>query len=327
MANSVPFRLFRYAIAGVAICLVAGLAAPGTLTPIGSACAEQSPQIQVKDTKPKRKLPPKPVAPGAEKPAAPVASPAGETPQPVVPPPPERNEADVSARSIAVTAAFKGSEVTVFGTVDNSRQPSPESGYYDVIVAVEGAPAPAVVRRKSNVAGLWVNSAVASFDRTPSFYAVASTRPLEEIADGDVLSQNSIGIDNIPLTASPVTLGATRGSELRDFQAALGRLKLQEGLYTRDDYGVTFSGRSLFRSTLAVPANVPVGQLVTRIYLFREGELLNKFTTRVSLERTGVERFIYDAAHASSWLYGIVAVLLALACGLIASAIFDRRSL
>ena len=126
------------------------------------------------------------------------------------------------------------------------------------------------------------------------------------------------------MSASSGTLRSTRASELRDFQDALGRLKVREGLFTRDDYGVTFSGRSLFRSTLALPANVPVGQLVTRVYLFREGKLLNRFTTRVGLERTGIERFIYDTAHSSSWLYGIFAVLVAVMCGLIASAVLGR---
>jgi hypothetical protein len=52
--------------------------------------------------------------------------------------------------------------------------------------------------------------------------------------------------------------------------------------------------------------------------------MLNKFTTRVGLERTGVERFIYEAAHNWPWLYGIITVIMALSCGLAASAIFGR---
>ncbi len=325
MANFKRFHLlFRALVLAIAVLapLVSGLTA---LAEPGNPAAKPSVTAKQKQTK---KSPDRPTEakPNTAKPAPEAAAPP-PAPTPAPPPavlPPERVEADVSARSIAVTAAFKGSEVTVFGTVDNSRQPSPEAGYYDVIVAVEGAPAPAVIRRKSNVAGLWVNTASASFDRVPSYYAVASTRPLEEIADASVLAQYGIGLEQIPLIANPKTTETTDAAELRDYEAALGRLMVKDGLYTRDDYGVTFSGRSLFRSTLALPANVPVGQLVARVYLFREGELLNKFTTRVALERTGIERFIYESAHNAPWFYGIVAVLLALACGLAASALFGR---
>jgi uncharacterized protein (TIGR02186 family) len=295
---------------------------PGGAALAGADQLDVTPAATSKQKRPIKR--PRPEAKPA--PAAPAAEAAPNAPQsaPAAPLPPERVEADVSARSIAVNAAFKGSVVTVFGTVDNSRQPSPEAGYYDVVVAVEGAPTPAIVRRKSNVAGLWINSAAASFDRVPSYYAVASTRPLEEIAEADVLAKYGIGLENIPLVANSKTTASTNAAELRDYQTALGRLKVREGLYTRDDVGVAFSGRSLFRSTLALPANVPVGQLIARVYLFREGALLSKFTTRVALERTGIERFVYESAHNSPWLYGIVAVVLALSCGLAASAIFGR---
>lgn len=317
MRPHAPLRKYALAIAAALAVVMAALLLPGGSAHAGANKLDVTPAASSKQKQQQKKLPPE------AKPAQPAASPqaAPATPLPL---PPERVEADVSARSIAVNAAFKGSVVTVFGTVDNSRQPSPEAGYYDVIVAVEGAPTPAIVRRKSNVAGLWINSAAASFDRVPSYYAVASTRPLEEIAEPDVLAQYGIGLENIPLVANSKTTAATNAAELRDYQSALGRLKVREGLYTRDDVGVAFSGRSLFRSTLALPANVPVGQLITRVYLFREGALLSKFTTRVELERTGIERYIYESAHNSPWLYGFIAVLMAVACGLAASAIFGR---
>jgi hypothetical protein len=41
----------------------------------------------------------------------------------------ESVEADVSARNIAVTSSFNGTEIIIFGAIDGSQQPSPESGY------------------------------------------------------------------------------------------------------------------------------------------------------------------------------------------------------
>ncbi|MET0193454.1 MAG: TIGR02186 family protein, partial [Hyphomicrobiaceae bacterium] len=66
----------------------------------------------------------------------------------------ESVQADVSARTVSVTSSFNGTEIVIFGAVDNSQQPSAESGYYDVVIVVEGVPGRVVARRKNNVAGL-----------------------------------------------------------------------------------------------------------------------------------------------------------------------------
>src|SRR5690349_10370212 len=76
----------------------------------------------------------------------------------------ESLEADVSARNVAVKASFNGVEIVVFGAVDNSQQPSPESGYYDLIIVVEGIPRRVIARRSSNLAGIWVNTSSVTFD-------------------------------------------------------------------------------------------------------------------------------------------------------------------
>ena len=109
-------------------------------------------------------------------------------------------EADVSARNIAVTANFNGTEIVVFGAIDGSQQPSAESGYYDLVVVVEGVPSRTIVRRKGNVAGLWLNTASVVFDNVPSFYAVASNRPVDEIAPEDVRALHGIGFEHLKFT-------------------------------------------------------------------------------------------------------------------------------
>jgi uncharacterized protein (TIGR02186 family) len=236
----------------------------------------------------------------------------------------ESVEADVSTRTIAVTSGFTGTEIVVFGTVVNSRQPSAEAGTYDVIVVLEGAPMPLLARRKSNVAGLWVNTEHAAFESAPSYYAIASTRPIEEIADDALLEKNAIGLDYVRLSPAAKSVIDTQPAVLKTFKEAVIRLKQHEGLYLKQDYAVIFIGKSLFRSSISLPANVPVGPLTTRVYLFREGELLSTFSSRVRLEREGVELWLYRFSVRHPAAYGLLAVLVAVAAGLIASALFRR---
>jgi uncharacterized protein (TIGR02186 family) len=260
--------------------------------------------------------------PGREREPAPAPAPPSTATAALLPR--EKVEADVSTRSIAVTSEFTGTEIIVFGSVDNSRQPSPESGYYDVAVIVEGSSTPLVVRRKSRVGGLWINTDAASFVSVPSYYAITSTRPLEEIAEPSILTENAIGLKHVRLTPSTETGSTLSGAELEDYKAAIVRLKEQSDLYFTDDYGVAFIGRSLFRSSIELPPNVPVGPLSARVYLFHDGELLSEFSTRVELQREGIELVLYRFATNYSLLYGLFAVLVASGAGLLASAVFRR---
>jgi uncharacterized protein (TIGR02186 family) len=243
----------------------------------------------------------------------------------VAPLPPERVEADVSSRTIAVTSGYSGSEILVFGTIENSRQPSAESGFYDVVVVVEGEPEPLMVRKKGRVGGLWVNTSTFSFNSVPSYYAVASTRPLEEFAEAAPLDEAGIGLDAVRMAPSAASAVRVSSEDLIAYKDAVLRLKQGAQLFKRDDYGVIFTGRSLFRATIAVPATVPVVPLTARVFLFHEGELLSRYQARVVLEREGIERWLYAFATDRPFLYGVVTVLIAIATGLLASALLRRR--
>lgn len=238
--------------------------------------------------------------------------------------PPEKVEADVSAHNIEVTAGFTGREIVVFGTVDYSRQQTPESGYYDVAVVIEGPPIAVVARLKSNVGGLWINTGSLLFDAVPSFYALSTTRPLEEMADADLLKAHNIGFDYVRMRPRQGRVPTFSPEDLKSYRDAVVRLKQRDHLYPREDFGVGFVGRSLFRTSMRLPANVPVSALQAHVYLFRDGALISTYTAPVKLERRGVEAFIHRFATRHSLLYGLVTVLLAIGAGLAASTLFRR---
>jgi uncharacterized protein (TIGR02186 family) len=256
---------------------------------------------------------------GPPSPAQPPASIAPTAPRATV-------EADISTRTFEITTGFSGHEIIVFGAVDNSQAPAEQTDYYDVVVVVEGTPFPIVVRKKSDVAGVWVNTLSITFASVPSYYAITSTKPIEQIAGPAVLERHAIGFRHIAMRPSPGNRGAFKDYELAAFRAAVIRLKKQQNLYvTEPNGGVTFTGRSLFRSTIALPANVPVGPLVARTYLFRNGEVVSAHIARVTLQRAGIERLVHNFAFIYPMSYGLIAVLLAAISGLLASAYFRRQ--
>jgi uncharacterized protein (TIGR02186 family) len=115
-------------------------------------------------------------------------------------------------------------------------------------------------------------------------------------------------------------------ADLEDFKNAVIRLKQKDGLYVQEEYGVAFIGRSLFRAAVDLPANVPVGPLDVRVYLFRDGQLLSNYTARVRLEREGIERLLHNFAFGRPFLYGLFTVSIAVGSGLLASAFLRRTT-
>lgn len=238
----------------------------------------------------------------------------------------EMVQADVSARNVSVTSSFNGTEIVIFGAVDNSQQPSAESGYYDVLIVVEGVPGRIIARRKNNVAGLWLNTSAAAFDNVPSYYAMASTRPIEEITTDEFRTTHGIGFEHVRFTPAFSQAYALSTEDLNEFRAAVIRLKKKQGLYVQDQYGVAFIGRSLFRATIELPANVTVGPFETRVYLFRDEKLLSQYTVKLNLEREGLERHLHAFAFGYPTLYGLMTVAIAVAAGLIASTVFRKTA-
>lgn len=263
--------------------------------------------------------PPSP-SPPADAPTQPLAA------QPAPPPPPsERIEVDISTRTVEVTTVFSGTEVIIFGTVTNSRQESAESGFYDVVVVVEGRGAPSVVRLKSNVGGLWVNTQSVRFDNLPLYSAIATTRPIDEIAEPRVLVVNGIGFSRARMFPARQSSKVT-ATELDAYKSAVIRLKEKDGLYIQYDYGVAFIGRELFRATIKLPTNIPVGPLEARVFLFHDGNLLATKSANIMLQREGVDRLVYDFAFDHPFWYGVLTVTLAALAGLAVAAIFPRQT-
>lgn len=236
----------------------------------------------------------------------------------------ESVEVDISTRSVAVTSGFSGQRIVVFGAVHNSLQASPQQGLYDVIVILEGMKTKLVSRRKSNVAGLWINTQSIQFESVPSYYTISSTRPIVEISTPQVFDEHGIGFRHIRIEPRAADASKLPRADLQTFRESIIRLKAKEGLYQRRPTGVEFIGRSLFRTSIDLPANVPIGTVVARTYLFRDAELIAENTAAVELQRQGLEALMYSFAFDYPLFYGMFAVAIAVGAGLAASAVFSR---
>jgi len=220
--------------------------------------------------------------------------------------------ADLSDHLIAVTAGFSGAKLLLFGALD-------EGVANDVVVVIRGPDRDAVVRRKSQVAGVWVNRDSVRFGSVPTFYYVASNRPLADITSGRVLARRGIGLEQLAFK----TIGGKR-PDLPAFHEALIRNREGSGLFNDAEGQVRMLGGRLFRTDVVFPSNVPTGSFNVTTYLFRGGDLISAQTTPLIVSKVGIGARVFEFAHRYAALYGIAAIAIALFAGWLAGAAFRK---
>jgi uncharacterized protein (TIGR02186 family) len=232
----------------------------------------------------------------------------------------EELQADLSTRDISIQSNFTGIEILIYGSIDFSQAKIPDGGNYDVIIVIRSPAQPLVARRKERVAGIWVNSPGRIFPAVPGFYAALSTRPFRAITSDETLKELGVGFANL-------NFGRPVGDDTEEaqFRSAVIRLKKKQRLFQENDDGVTFIGRSLFRGSVAMPANVPTGRYTADVYLFRDGELISKSLSTLEVSKAGFERMVHSLAFNQPLLYGLFAVLVAVLAGLAGWFAFRRE--
>jgi uncharacterized protein (TIGR02186 family) len=224
--------------------------------------------------------------------------------------------ADLSQNRVSITADFVGSEILVFGAV--KREVPIVWNPLGVIVVVAGPSEPVVVRRKTRVAGIWVNTAAVEIDRAPSFYAVSTSGPLEDI----LLHVEDLRYRITPRRAIRSVGAPADVLDSPEFTSALIRVREAGGVYKVDEGAVSLSQQTLFSTSVQLPSNLVEGNYAVRIYLTRDRRVVTTFHTEIFVQKVGLERFLYTLAHEQPFLYGLMALALAVGAGWGASTAF-----
>ena len=221
--------------------------------------------------------------------------------------------ADLSEHQIQITTGFTGTNVLLFGTVDEES---------DVVVVVRGPTQQTAVWRKGRFAGIWVNDRRVVFDDVPSFFAVRSSSPLEEITSDTIRARHGMGANFLRLRTADKSVS---DFELAEFRAGLIRNKRRLGLFAAEDERINFLGGQLFRTRLFFPANVPTGFYDVEVFMIRDGRVAHAQTTPLIVSKAGLGADVFFFAHRYSAFYGILAIILAAAAGALAAFVFRKN--
>ncbi|WP_438956513.1 TIGR02186 family protein [Cognatiyoonia sp.] len=221
---------------------------------------------------------------------------------------------DLSRDEVSINVTFNGSDILIFGAVRRNA-PEPE-GEMGVIITVAGPDQDVTVRRKAQKFGIWVNTDQVEIAEAPSFYAVASSGPLEDVLRASEDLRHKITI--------PQALGqvGTNVLDSRNFSAALLRIREDQSLYQVNEGAVSLSQDTLFSTSVEMPANLTEGAYATQIYLTRDGTVIDSYENVIPVKKVGLERWLYNLSREHAFWYGLMSLAIAIASGWLASAVF-----
>jgi uncharacterized protein (TIGR02186 family) len=227
---------------------------------------------------------------------------------------------DVSARQVQIRYSFNGAQLLLFGAVvyPGGRPPDRQ---VDIAVVLRGPVQPILVREKEKIAGVWMNADSNRFRSAPSFYAVASSRPIKDLLDERTAAIYELGLHELQLSPG----GGALPEKERRFEAGLLDLRSRQGLYSESPHGVEITSGVLYRAVITIPSQVPVGTYTAETFLIDRHKVIAAATRDIQINKSGFERYVALTARRHRLVYGLSCVLLSLGLGWAAAAAFRRR--
>ncbi len=224
---------------------------------------------------------------------------------------------EVSQHEVQLRQGFTGTELLLFGAV-LSPEGTRAAQDYDIIVVLKGPTQSIVVREKQKVAGIWINVDSTELRSAPSYYAIASTRPIAQIVDDKTAAIYELGLKWLQL--SPI--GSIDPDEQARFAAGLVQLNVEKGLYRQEEGAVKVNEQVLYQARIGLPSRVPIGTYTAETFAISKGRVVASANSTVDVRKIGVERAIADFSANYGLFYGLLAVIVSVAMGWIAGRLF-----
>jgi uncharacterized protein (TIGR02186 family) len=224
---------------------------------------------------------------------------------------------EVSQHEVQVRQGFTGTELLLFGAIlePDGRRAGRD---YDIVVVLKGPTEPIRLREKQKILGVWINADSTAFRSAPSYFAVASSKPISEIVDDRTAAIYELGLDYLQL--SPI--GSIEPKEQDRFTQGLVAMRARQGLYREEPAGVTIREQVLYQARIALPSNVQTGRYTAETFAITHGRVIASATADVDVSKQGFERVVANYAENDGFFYGLFAVALSLGMGWIAHRLF-----
>jgi len=214
---------------------------------------------------------------------------------------------------VDITTDFAGTDVKAVGAM---------SGPGDLIIKLVGPQQEATLSRETKRGPFWIGGDTVKMEGAPSLLFLYATAPIASILPPAEREKYGLILEGVPVRVEPQL--KTRAED--DWRKAFFRLKEKQGYYHEDDGAIRVFGNRLFIADMRLPGDLQIGTYTVETLLVKSGKVVGRNVGQFRVRLAGIERWVWNAAHDHSWLFGSLFTLLAMLLGFALNAIPYRRT-
>lgn len=213
---------------------------------------------------------------------------------------------------VNITTDFTGSDLKAIGAMD---------GPGDLIIKVVGPQQEATLSREVQLGPFWVGGDTVKMEGAPSLLFIYSTAPIASILAPAEREKYALLLEGVPVRIEPQLTAHAAD----DWRKAFFRLKERQGYYHENDRAIRVFGNRLFIADMRLPGDLQIGTYTVETLLVKSGKVVGHNVGNFRVRLSGIERWVWNAAHDHSWLFGSLFTLAAMVLGFVLNAIPYRR--
>ena len=223
----------------------------------------------------------------------------------------------IHPQKLSITSFYHGEPLAVRALVPAD---------HEVAIRIIGPEEDLHLLEKGRVWGLWMNVRQVVFHHVPKVYLLLTTKRLPALADEKTVDRLKLDYGSL-LSGSVEAEEPSRKSFLID---QLIKLKEHDRLYQMKEGIIQIkplSGGNLEEAEVdfPLPARMAPGSYALELISFHDGDGALLQRKMIEVQLSGLTGLLHRLAEEKGLLYGIVAVIIAMACGLAIGVIFTSK--
>jgi uncharacterized protein (TIGR02186 family) len=219
---------------------------------------------------------------------------------------------------ITVDFFYHGSSVSIRGESDPG---------VDLVIKIASPDGHHALKQKGKVGGvLWMNVGQLKFENTPNFYAVHSTRKLDDILTKEEQEKYVIGYPALEkhIEISPVANEEEKANWFSEFV----RFQENSRVYAASEGKITTTknanGRQEYYILTDWPYQAAPGDYQVTVYAVKNGKVIEQAESNVNVAQVGAVKTLASMARNSAAFYGLLSVGVALTAGFGVGLVFRK---
>ena len=246
-----------------------------------------------------------------------VSSPAPETRHPGLP----HSDLLLVPETVPIGLFFHHGKVSVKGTL-------PEGCDGAVIVQAPNQEFKMSIRGKRF--GLWMAVGTAVFENAPAFYQCLTSKPIAGLASPETAMEDGLGYEKVKEEMElEVEKDGSKAEDEGIWKDEFVRFKESTGVFSVEEGALTVAsgrgGMERIDGEIILPARSPEGSYRVTLLGFKDGNLVTRVEETLSIHLENSVGFLRDLAFQHGWIYGIVAVIVALLAGFGVGALMPSK--